>query len=366
MTDINNQIPDVQSLKAGGRNMQDKDNNHEEKIPQTPEEWRGKLLYGVNAWNAFRKAHPDIIPNLAGVDLSGANLEEVNLSGANLEEAYLNRANLKRAKFSDANMKGVFLTEADLEGANLSGSNLKESYLVKANFDKASFWDANLVKAKLQYAKLEEATLWKANLREANLMEAKLKGASLMEANLEKANLGWTNLVGADLKSANLEKAKITGVQYNEREKKRLYKGIRISSAYGNALFKRFAQDQDYIETFREKHKYLYWLWYILTDCGRSILRCGLWALLIALCFGLFFQAFPDNFEFNTERRQASGGTWWTYFYYSIVTFTTLGFGDVTPKTLTGEILVTFEVIFGYLALGLLISILADKVARRS
>ena len=55
-----------------------------------------------------------------------------------------------------------------------------------------------------------------------------------------------------------------------------------------------------------------------------------------------------------------------TPFYYSIVTYTTLGFGDVTPKHWFGELVVTLEVIFGYLTLGLLVSILANKVARRS
>ena len=39
---------------------------------------------------------------------------------------------------------------------------------------------------------------------------------------------------------------------------------------------------------------------------------------------------------------------------------------DVTPRTLAGEILVTLEVIFGYVTLGLLLAILSQKVARRS
>jgi sorbitol-specific phosphotransferase system component IIC len=58
--------------------------------------------------------------------------------------------------------------------------------------------------------------------------------------------------------------------------------------------------------------------------------------------------------------------TFFTPVYYSIVTYTTLGFGDVTPRTVRGELFVTLEVIIGYLTLGLLISILANKVARRS
>ena len=57
---------------------------------------------------------------------------------------------------------------------------------------------------------------------------------------------------------------------------------------------------------------------------------------------------------------------WLTPFYYSIVTYTTLGFGDVIPQNKLGQCVVIMEVVAGYLTLGLLVSILANKVARRS
>ena len=49
-----------------------------------------------------------------------------------------------------------------------------------------------------------------------------------------------------------------------------------------------------------------------------------------------------------------------------MVTFTTLGFGDVLPNTTGAEALVMSEVILGYLSLGGLMSILSDKMARRA
>ncbi len=55
-----------------------------------------------------------------------------------------------------------------------------------------------------------------------------------------------------------------------------------------------------------------------------------------------------------------------TLIYYSVVTFTTLGFGDITPKTPEATRWVMAEVIIGYIMLGGLISIFATKVARRS
>ena len=52
--------------------------------------------------------------------------------------------------------------------------------------------------------------------------------------------------------------------------------------------------------------------------------------------------------------------------YFSSVTYTTLGFGDITPQHWLGEIIVIIEVVLGYMTLGLLLTILANNVARRS
>ena len=65
----------------------------------------------------------------------------------------------------------------------------------------------------------------------------------------------------------------------------------------------------------------------------------------------------PEYFIVANERIP----TWFTFYYYSIVTFTTLGFGDIVPKNILAEILVTIEVILGYIMLGGLISIFATK-----
>jgi hypothetical protein len=61
-----------------------------------------------------------------------------------------------------------------------------------------------------------------------------------------------------------------------------------------------------------------------------------------------------------------SSKSWLTPFYYSLVTYTTLGFGDITPQHWLGEIIVIIEVVLGYMTLGLLLTILANNVARRS
>jgi len=54
------------------------------------------------------------------------------------------------------------------------------------------------------------------------------------------------------------------------------------------------------------------------------------------------------------------------FFCYSVGAFTTLGFGDIVPKTAGLQFWVMLEVIIGYIMPGGLISILANKLAIRS
>ena len=52
------------------------------------------------------------------------------------------------------------------------------------------------------------------------------------------------------------------------------------------------------------------------------------------------YRIFPDILDWSD-----SANNWFTPHYFSIVTYTTLGFGDVRPATLAGEIIVSSEVI---------------------
>jgi hypothetical protein len=52
--------------------------------------------------------------------------------------------------------------------------------------------------------------------------------------------------------------------------------------------------------------------------------------------------------------------------YFSIVTLTTLGYGDALPASMTAQIVVLFEVIIGYVMLGGVLSIFANRMGRRA
>ena len=283
------------------------------------------LKQGVEVWNKWRGKHLDIHPDLSKADLSAADLSAANLYRANLYRADLYRADLSAANLYRADLRGV-----DFFGANLSAANLS-----------------------------------RADLSAANLSAANLSAAALSAANLNDTDV--SNIKYLDRKhDQNISKWKRFRLWlYSHSIMRGKYLGIRVASCYGNAVFKRDAEDQDFLDTLEQQWEGTWRIWLFrawgLIDYGRSMLAVFVLAFLIVTVFGLIYLFSPDMISYGSHHK-----TPFSPFYFSIVTFTTLGFGDVTPNGVCGEIIVSLQVIFGYLTLGLLISILANKVARRS
>ena len=82
------------------------------------------LRQGAHVWNAWRREHPKVCPdlfgaNLFGADLSKADLREANLRGADLSYAVLRGANLSHANLAGADLYRATLSEAS-EGRELA------------------------------------------------------------------------------------------------------------------------------------------------------------------------------------------------------------------------------------------------------
>ncbi len=309
-------------------------------------------LERANLQKAFLKG-----TNLQGANIKCGDLREADLRGAILQEADLKEAKLQGARLQDANFKGAILREANLKGAFLLGSGIQGANLQKADLEKADLQGAKLRGAKLQGAKLQGTKLQGAKLPGANL-----HAADLQEASLQGADLSSANLKSANLSHSSLEKALVKKVKFNRFTR---CLGIDVTRAKGSPRFVRFAKDQEYLEEFRSSWKRypLYIIWLMLADCGRSMLIWLFWSICMALGFAIkFFSLGPGAFCIKQPLEHSLD----TMIYYSVVTFTTLGFGDITPNTIEASRWVMAEVILGYIMLGGLISIFANKLARRS
>ena len=163
----------------------------------------------------------------------------------------------------------------------------------------------------------------------------------------------------------------------NFPESRRGYARFALDSQYidesSNAAFKRYVADQHYLEEIEENHSFWYALWLYSCSCGRSFGLWAFWSVFFAIAFGLgyYFLAQSNAICFNQDllTRFFYGENQPSLFgclYYSFVTFTTLGFGDIIPANDLARGIVMLEVILGYVMLGGLISIFANKLARRS
>ena len=145
-----------------------------------------------------------------------------------------------------------------------------------------------------------------------------------------------------------------------------------------NPFFKRYVADQQYIRAFNQANPVLARLWRWSSDYGRSLALWTSWSILFVFLFTIAYrfpapswllaglEDFIPHFHQATDEYSGEPLTFWGCFYFSVVTFTTLGFGDVVPDNTAARFLVTLEVIFGYVMLGGLISIFANKLASRS
>jgi uncharacterized protein YjbI with pentapeptide repeats len=373
------------------------------------------LSQGVAHWNDTR-GNLSGVPDLSGLsdhDLLRTAVWDSQQKRANLPGIDLRRANLQGANLARANLYNADLTEADLRGAHLESADLT---------------GAKLIDAKLAGAFLCSAQLNWADLTNADLFNANLERAIATWANLTNANLSEAALHGMNFCDANVTNARVSSVRYSRRVMAGHYNGtIGVDSLLGNPRFLRDAADQVYIDAVRNAwslsrpairrlmHEgnpfwivgalrvcklivthFLFWLWGLL-DHGRSIAMVALLATSLVVAFAGLFHSKQEWFHWpdrqgETEQfaplievagslagapraswrltKGSPGGAQKQDFvaalYYSIVTFTTLGFGDIYPITTEGRIAIIVEVLLGYITLGLLLAVLANTVARRS
>ncbi|MEM1448310.1 MAG: pentapeptide repeat-containing protein [Planctomycetota bacterium] len=307
---------------------------------------------------------------LRGAMLVEADLSDLDLSACDLSGADLSRANLEGARLFGAKLGGATLFEVKADGAELAGADLTGANLADGSFERAGFGravlagadlsNARLAGASLTSADLSRAILAAADLRDARLCDVTLSGADLTHATLDEADLTGASVDGARFDHASLAGTALTGTRFFRRASWLAVdlRNIDFSGAY---LLRDFIQDQNFLDEFRRQsrlHEWIYRLWWLTSDCGRSAFRWAACGAIIAMFFaGLYTQVGIDYGDYQTPLSPV---------YFSVVTFTTLGYGDALPTTTAAQAIVIAEVVAGYVMLGGLLSLITNKLARRA
>ena len=164
--------------------------------------------------------------SLAGGYLIGPhdNLENASLAGVDLSGADLENAVITQADLSAANLRGADLSNAELQDSNLSGANLTDANLTTFSVYNLTLTGANLSGTKFAYnGDLSGVVSGGITGTPANLPYTSgqyvLAGGYLAGpgADLAGADLAGVNLSGAYLvDDANLSGADLTGATFNE------------------------------------------------------------------------------------------------------------------------------------------------------
>ena len=250
-------------------------------------------------------------------------------------------------------MKNVKLVNADLSNADLT----------RADFSGASLYGVNL----------EGANLFKTNLEGANLKAANLKNCNMLGAdftNTKLNNVDWgddskvINEIEAEnaLASGDINTAK---EKYNEAED--IYRALKMSmqsQTLGEDVGKVFIREM--IVKRKQMPKFspiriMSKIAHISTGYGEKIgnIFYSIIAVIItcALLYGINGVDYQDrnlSFFANDAQEYGYGRTFGNLFYFSVVVFSTVGFGEITPLGLLNKSVMIVEGLIG----GLIMSII--------
>lgn len=289
-------------------------------------------------------------------------------------------------------------------GENLDGAYLKEASLIGVD------WFAN---TSLIYADFTDAEVNAVDFSNTNLMFATLTNVKGINADFSGANLEGANFTNSDLRRANLEntllnEAVFTDVHIggetrfgdissyeSESGEILLSDDHRLeAAAWAYRQLQRLYQDNALPQLARRSYKQekdarrrLAWeegnyiegiKWELsrwVAQYGSSPYRVLLTSFIVVVVFGLLFPLTGGIQEIQANRvitfsleNPEDAPQWWVArvlfksLYFSLVTFATLGYGDIQPIGTLARILAGLEAVLGALLAALFVFVLARIV----
>ena len=310
---------------------------------------------GIERWNNWRKKHPK-----RKIFLEGADLKKLFLRKINLSKAFLYNAILTQTTCHFTNFEGATLLKADLSSASLFAANLKDAKLGKETESVELTSNKSLKGSYVLITNIKGLDLG-ANFNRAILRYVDLRGA----------NLAHTHLYGSDFRWAKVDGA--TTIRKCEVYRNTDFRGVALDLTKIDVATKQLLEhnirQRNWEEWYKEHPKLKYFAkpFWLISDyglyTGRIIFTFLILSVVFACIYYLFGRISPpgivDNLFVDNNGIAVQG---WLVplraLYFSIVTMTTLGFGDMyaNAHSVWGHILLSFQVILGYVLLGALVT----------
>jgi len=337
----------------------------------------------TKAWILYRRKNRKLPILLEGANLEELDLSKIDLKNAQLKDASFCRSTLKQTMFMNADLQN-----AKFDGADISGAKFTAADLQNARFTSVLAIGVDFTFAKLMYTDFHEADAVGVNFDRADLSRAVFHAANLIKATLKHANLNGITLTESQLHGTVFNAAIVNGrtlIWDCAVDLTTDFTGVGISEARVEPqLRSRFETNirriwwLRYIETrkkelgsFRKIHinpaAILAWgfkyctiliinLFWWITDYGSSTGRVLKSLLVVSLAFAVLYTLFPSLTSEHVENL-SPGLRFVRSLYFSVVTTTTVGFGDISASktSILSNIVILLHVMVGYMLLGALI-----------
>ena len=288
--------------------------------------------------------------------LEQAAREKKDLTGYNLKKTDLSRADLSGGHLFDSRLEGAELLGANLSHCDLTHCSLKGADLTKADLSYARLWNADMAGANLTECDLSFADLWNARLFNVKLWRADFSGAMTLAKSNFSQETGF-------LKNHKINEKGPLAAEESYRNLKRYFMANGMYNDASWASFKEKTMERAILKKKRDPNYIPSLVMNILCGYGEKPYRIVLASLFAILIFAFLYLSFN-----SVEAPGAQNQTlkWSDYIYYSTVTFTTVGYGDIIPKPHAAfRLLAACEAFIGVFLTGLFIFTLARKYSAR-
>ncbi|AZA91772.1 voltage-gated potassium channel [Chryseobacterium nakagawai] len=264
--------------------------------------------------------------------------------------------------------------KADLIGVNLENIQIYNACIINcmfysANFNNSDFQDVTLVETSFLNSSFKKARLVMIKAYNGSTLSGiNVSGSYVHAIVLDEAVLGINGMEFTEISYFKLLWWSCFNIfsrlEFNSKGEQTTFYANSISQGSSTELIKFI----EYVKWFQYVYKMLhkserlplssrigFFFEVLTTKYWRSFSVLGCFSLILNLIFATIYLIIADDFNNGTHTFLGS-------FYYSIVTFTTLGYGDIFPKTDIARMIVTVEVLMGYVILGLFVFLLSKKI----